>query len=50
MTKMLLHGTEVATGSLEEFDAARVAERMRVDRVHANAPAEILDDLPDALT
>jgi len=35
---------------LEQLDAARLTKRMRVDGVHADAPAEILDDLPDALT
>src|SRR5262249_8402881 len=47
---MLLHGAKVAAGALEQLDAARMTERMRVDGVHADALAEILDDLPDALT
>ena len=50
VTQVLLHRAEVAAGALEQFDAARMAKRMRVDGVHADSLAEILDDLPDALT
>ena len=50
MSEMLLHRAEVAAGALEQLDAARVPECMRVNGVHADPLAEILDDLPDALT
>jgi hypothetical protein len=47
---MFLHRAEVAAGSLEQLDDARVAKRIRVDGADAEAPAEVRDDLPDALT
>ena len=50
VTQMLLHRTKIAAGALEQLDAARVAERMRVDGFHADALAEVLDNLPDSLT
>jgi len=31
---------EVSAGALEQLDAARMTKRMRVDGVHADAPAE----------
>jgi hypothetical protein len=50
MTKVLLHRAEIAARALEQLDTARVAKRMRVDSVHADALPKAFDDLPDALT
>jgi pimeloyl-ACP methyl ester carboxylesterase len=43
VAQMLLHRTEVSAGTLEQFDAARMTERRRVDRIHAAALAGLPD-------
>src|SRR2546425_1147584 len=50
VARVPLHQAEVPAGPFQQLHAARTAKRVGVDRVHADALAEILYDLPDALT